>query len=308
MLLLLPGRWLSRTAALVGGPDPAGDPADAVVLLGIVPAAIYRVSCSASASWRRRWSRGGARHEQRTGGRAELLRRPLERVRSRLVTEWPIVISGLMVVGFLHLLGVGPAFDAGRGDFFYLADAFLHGRTWLDVRLGYQDVIIRTARLRPVRPVPGDRADAARRAHRAGDRGPLGDRSSTPRWPRRRRPVLVVLRPAGVRSLGDRVWLVVLFGFSTQIWWVTTRGGVWHTGQLIATILTLICLIELWGAGGPGPDRAARRRRVPDPGAARLRHARSTPDSRRRPDPAGRRQSLAVGAVDWLLLALGVLP
>ena len=22
-------------------------------------------------------------------------------------------------------------FDAGRGDFFYLADAFLHGRTWL---------------------------------------------------------------------------------------------------------------------------------------------------------------------------------
>ena len=25
------------------------------------------------------------------------------------------------------------AFDAGRGDFFYLADAFLHGRTWLDV-------------------------------------------------------------------------------------------------------------------------------------------------------------------------------
>ena len=25
-------------------------------------------------------------------------------------------------------------FDAGRGDFFYLADAFLHGRTWLDVR------------------------------------------------------------------------------------------------------------------------------------------------------------------------------
>jgi hypothetical protein len=27
-------------------------------------------------------------------------------------------------------------FDAGRGDFFYLADAFLHGRTWLPVPLG----------------------------------------------------------------------------------------------------------------------------------------------------------------------------
>ena len=27
----------------------------------------------------------------------------------------------------------------------------------------------------------------------------------------------------------------------------TTRGGVWHTGHLIATILTFACLIELWG-------------------------------------------------------------
>ena len=28
---------------------------------------------------------------------------------------------------------------------------------------------------------------------------------------------------------------------------MTTRGGVWHTGQLIATILTFACLIELFG-------------------------------------------------------------
>jgi hypothetical protein len=53
---------------------------------------------------------------------------------------------------------------------------------------------------------------------------------------------------AGVRSLVDRFLLAVLMGFSTQIWWVTTRGGVWHTGQLIATILTLACLVELWGS------------------------------------------------------------
>ena len=30
----------------------------------------------------------------------------------------------------------------------------------------------------------------------------------------------------------DRFWLAILFGFSTQILWVTTRGGVWHTGHL----------------------------------------------------------------------------
>ena len=50
-----------------------------------------------------------------------------------------------------------------------------------------------------------------------------------------------------VRSLVDRFWLVLLLGFSTQIWWITTRGGVWHTGQLIATLLTLGCLIEMSG-------------------------------------------------------------
>ena len=46
----------------------------------------------------------------------------------------------------------------------------------------------------------------------------------------------------------DRLWLAILFGFSTQILWVTTRGGVWHTGHLVATILTFACLIELRGS------------------------------------------------------------
>jgi hypothetical protein len=55
----------------------------------------------------------------------------------------------------------------------------------------------------------------------------------------------------GVQRLRDRFFLVLLFGFSTVIWWVTTRGGVWHTGQIIATILTFGCLIELWGRRRP---------------------------------------------------------
>jgi hypothetical protein len=55
----------------------------------------------------------------------------------------------------------------------------------------------------------------------------------------------------GVRSLVDRIWLVVLLGFSTQIWWVTTRGGVWHTGHLVVTGLTLMALIELFGRRRP---------------------------------------------------------
>ena len=52
---------------------------------------------------------------------------------------------------------------------------------------------------------------------------------------------------SGVTRRVDRLWLAILFGFSTQILWVTTRGGVWHTGHLVATILTFACLIELCG-------------------------------------------------------------
>jgi hypothetical protein len=51
----------------------------------------------------------------------------------------------------------------------------------------------------------------------------------------------------GVRRLLDRVMLAILLGFSTQIWWVTTRGGVWHTGHLIATILVLLLIAEMFG-------------------------------------------------------------
>ncbi len=50
-------------------------------------------------------------------------------------------------------------------------------------------------------------------------------------------------RAAGATGSGSRC----CSAFSTQILWVTTRGGVWHTGHLVATILTFGCLIELWG-------------------------------------------------------------
>ena len=46
-------------------------------------------------------------------------------------------------------------FDAGRGDFFYLADAFLHGRTWLTFQPGPNDVIMIDGRFYvPFAPFP----------------------------------------------------------------------------------------------------------------------------------------------------------
>ncbi|MGH2476767.1 MAG: hypothetical protein ACRDIL_16020, partial [Candidatus Limnocylindrales bacterium] len=139
-------------------------------------------------------------------------------------------------------------FDAGRGDFFYLADAFLHGQTGLSVQLGPYDVIPGDDRfyvpfapfpaiaLMPlvalIGPVSADQIESGINAILAASGVGMC-------W--------WMLGRVGVARLSDRVWLAVLFGFSTQIIWVTTRGGVWHTGHLIATILTFACLIEIFG-------------------------------------------------------------
>jgi hypothetical protein len=45
----------------------------------------------------------------------------------------------------------------------------------------------------------------------------------------------------------DKLRLFLLLCFSTPLWWVTTRGGVWHTGHLVATALLLLALHETWG-------------------------------------------------------------
>ena len=139
-------------------------------------------------------------------------------------------------------------FDAGRGDFFYLADAFLHGRTWLATALGSADVIPIGGRfyvpfapfpaiaLMPlvavIGPVTADQLESGINALLAGACVAMC-------W--------WLLGRVGVNRTSDRLWLTALFGFSTQILWVTTRGGVWHTGQLIATILSFACLLELFG-------------------------------------------------------------
>jgi hypothetical protein len=143
-------------------------------------------------------------------------------------------------------------FDAMRGDFFYLADAFLHGRTWLDARLGFQDVIVSGDRIYvPFAPFPGIALMpiVALVGPQVADQWETGINASIA-------AMSVGLAwwfcgRVNVRSLVDRLFLVALLGFSTQIWWVTTRGGVWHTGQLIATVLTLACLVELWGSRRP---------------------------------------------------------
>ncbi len=158
--------------------------------------------------------------------------------------------AGLLVVAISAIVYwlAGRGDIAGRGDFFYLAEAFLNGRTWLDVKLGPNDVIpIAGRHYVPFAPFPA----VAFMPLVAIIGAPTADRLE---------PIINALLAAagvgmcwwllgriGVARILDRVWLVMLFGFSTQILWVTTRGGVWHTGHLVATILTFACLIEVFG-------------------------------------------------------------
>ena len=154
----------------------------------------------------------------------------------------------MAVVAFVVYWLSNRAFDAYRGDLFYLADSFLHGRTSIDIVLGPNDVIyFNGLAYVPFAPFP-----AIVLMPLVALTGPV----VADQWESGINAALAagvvlcawwVAGRIGATRIRDRLALVVLLGFSTQIWWVTTRGGVWHTGHLIATIITLLLLAELFG-------------------------------------------------------------
>ena len=165
-----------------------------------------------------------------------------------LVNRATVTGSGVVAVSAVLYWLADRGFGAGRGDVFYLADAFLHGRSWLTFQPGPWDVIVIGDRyFVPFAPFPAIafiplvavigafNADQ----YQSGINAILAASSVGLCW--------MLLGRIGVPRRIDRLWLTILFGLSTQILWVTTRGGVWHTGQLIATVLTFACLIELHG-------------------------------------------------------------
>jgi hypothetical protein len=159
-----------------------------------------------------------------------------------------IVGLGVVVVAMAIYWLSNRGLPSNRGDYFYLADAFLHGRTWLDFQPGPADIITIGSRVYiPFAPFPAIAfvplvalvGSQAAVEWQSGINAALAAVDLGLGW--------LLLSRIGVRSMVDRVWLVVLLGFSTQLWWVTILGGVWHTGHIVATMLTLACLIELWG-------------------------------------------------------------
>jgi hypothetical protein len=169
-----------------------------------------------------------------------------------------VVGVGITIVAFIAYLcacwdpSAGRLLTSERPDFFYLAQAFLHGRTWLDQALGPWDAALVDGRVYlPFAPFP---AFALMPLVAVG--GPVVAASWEPIVDAGLAAASVglcwaLLGRLGVALAGPRFWLTLLFGFSTVILWVTTRGGVWHTGQLVATAVTLLALLEAFGRRRP---------------------------------------------------------
>jgi hypothetical protein len=166
---------------------------------------------------------------------------------------------GLVAASFLVFWLSNRNFTAGRADFMYLADAFLHLRVWIPVGLtpnapvvGENDVIVIAGRIYvPFAPFP-----ALVLMPLVALIGPV----NADHWETGINALLAAIVVGlaywlagriGVRRIAGRLFLAVLLGFSTQIWWVTTRGGVWHTGHLVATILVLLLIAEMFGRNRP---------------------------------------------------------
>jgi hypothetical protein len=141
----------------------------------------------------------------------------------------------------------GVPYDAGRPDYFYMADAFLHGRLWLDVPWPQPiaDTVVVGGRVYvPFQPFPGlllMPLVAVLGLTASIDLEPLVNAvlsgiTVALAW--------TLLGRLGVRRWTDRLLLVALFGFGTVIWNITIRGGVWHTAEIVGTGLTLWALCE----------------------------------------------------------------
>lgn len=166
---------------------------------------------------------------------------------STVAGAWRAPVVALLV-GAVVYLTTNLGHSAGRPDFYYLADAFLHGRLWLDSTIYPIDSIVIGGRtylpfgplmsivLMPLVAALGAAGAAAFEpvvnALMAGFALAL---------------VAVLVRRVARLSSIDRFWIVVFFGFSTPVLWLVLNGGVWHEAQILAAVVTLALLVEALG-------------------------------------------------------------
>jgi len=148
-------------------------------------------------------------------------------------------------------LATNIAYPFKRPDYFLLADAFLHGRTWIDATLmpTHVDVIDWQGHAYlPFGPGP-----ALLVLPLVALFGPIQANALQAVINSAVAALDVVLLLVLVRRLQPRVrwrdaiWIVVLLAFSLPLWWITVRTGPWHFAQLTAVAWSLIAVLELGG-------------------------------------------------------------
>ena len=143
--------------------------------------------------------------------------------------------------------------SGGRtAEFFQLSDAFLHGRTWLDPATldgPWDRIDIEGRSYLPFAPLP-----AVAFMPLVALFGVAGTSAAQPLINAALAAGCVVLAYLVITRFGgdglrDQLWLTALFAFSTPLVTITTRGGPWHQGQLLATICSLAAILEASGRG-----------------------------------------------------------
>lgn len=170
-------------------------------------------------------------------------------------SAWPAQLSTSLAIAFAAgaayaLSDVGHT--AGRPDFYYLADAFLHGRLGLAGPIHPIDsIVIGTQTYLPFGPVPAVMLMPLVALLGAGGAAAYEPLINATLAGVCLALVEILLRRVARLTQGQRNWLVIFFGFSTPLWWLVLNGGVWHEAQIVATLLTLAFLIEAFGRRRP---------------------------------------------------------
>jgi hypothetical protein len=169
-------------------------------------------------------------------------------------TPLRITALGALTAAWLAFVAMA-RYNSDRPDIFFLAKAFSQGQNWL-VGLNYPsgsfDIIFANGhQYLPFGPFPAllfapltffiDPAQLA--AHETLINATLATACLGLVW--------WLAARLGVEGGRERIFLVLLLGFSSPVWWLTVLGGVWFTTQLIALLLTLAALVEGFGRRRP---------------------------------------------------------
>lgn len=157
----------------------------------------------------------------------------------------------LATAAFGIFLATSIAYPFRRPDYYLLADAFLHGRTWIDASLmpTHVDVIgWQGHAYLPFGPGPALLVVplvALFGAVQANQWQPVVNAATAAVDVALL--LMLVRRVAPRAGASDATWVVVLLAFSTPLWWITVRTGPWHFAQLTAIAFTLVAVLELLG-------------------------------------------------------------